>query len=86
MVKALLATEVINVAITKVIIEMKIFRKKNPHQEKFHALRQSTVMGKFSYLRCPTNTLRILSPRLLHIRKIHKTKKIKISQPFLNYL
>jgi hypothetical protein len=37
-------------------------QKKNPHErEIFPALVQSTGMVKFSYLRCPTNTLGILS-------------------------
>ncbi len=50
---------------TCVIIEMEIFKKKNPHEREiswiFPALGQSTGIVKFSYLRCPTNTLRILS-------------------------
>jgi hypothetical protein len=44
---------------------MEIVFKKTLMRGKFHgifpALGQSTGMIKFSYLRCPTNTLRILS-------------------------
>jgi hypothetical protein len=52
-------------AIIEIIIEMEIFRKETLMRVKFHgiflALRQSTIMVKFSYLKCLTNTLKILS-------------------------
>jgi hypothetical protein len=51
--------------IIEVIIEMGIFLKKTLMRGKFHGifptLGQSTIMVKFSYLKCPINTLRILS-------------------------